>query len=336
MAAIPALRPQYANTTEDWGQLSASLGGILSDEPVSTVGSTNAKDYISPKYRVTFNSEIDGQKVYMEVSWDPAAKRWVVENPGSVAKYIATTNATTAKATLSPEDQQLLDLEIQQRQANLAKSQRDLATPTAQQQGSMQGAYEDLDATIEYIRNQWSTGQITAAEANKRMAQARQAFSDTISGSSAAKRASDAAGYRQTNAQIGAGMLNQRVSSGTGLANQLLSGADERFGKIYAGTGPDSMYNFNPFELAKKFTTELGGGEQAYNTAGQMVIGATAQGGADPSTPDYWLGSPNNPGDPGAPDDAGVEATDPMGRPWYPPSTPYGPDYPRSQTWPGG
>ena len=272
------------------------------------------------RYIVVFN---DGTEFTM--AWDPANEAWHVEDPGNAEKSDA------KSAAMTPEERRLTELEIAQREANLTKSQRDLAVAPEQKKGDLESAFSDLDATIEAIRQKWATGQITATEANRQMAQARQAFDSTISGASEFERQQADRNAALNRGQMGAGMLNQRVSSGTSMVNQLVAGANDAFGKMLPGGASDAALGFNPYRLAQRFTTEMGGGQQVYDAASQMVMGAAA----NPTAPGYWVGTEQEPGDPGS-QQADAEQTTPGGQPWYPPSVPYGPNYPASQSYPPG
>ncbi len=240
----------------------------------------------------------DGTSI--DITWDGDTGSWVVDDWSTLGDWYAKQEKATAASTdtRQPDQKESDRIALEQQRVNLAKSQQ----AAAPQPGAMQSAFEDVDKTIQYIQSQIASGKITLVEGNKLMVQAKQAFQDTLTGSTAAGRAKSAADYRQNNAQLGGSMLNQRVSSGTSMANQLVSGANDAFGKILPGTGSDSMFNFNPYRLAKNFVTDLGGGPGVYNSAAQMVQGAQGQPGDDPTQPGYWMGTPEQPGDPGIPE----------------------------------
>lgn len=246
------------------------------------------------------------------VSFNNDDGKWWTVDPGTVADV----EADTAKAKAATTDTRRPDqvesdrLSLEQQRVNLAKSQQ-AAQPDP---GKMQSAFEDASKTIDYIEAQIAANKMKPTDGYKLMAQVKQSIQDMMTGSTAAGRAKSAADYRQNNAQLGGSMLNQRVSSGTSMANNLAQGAQEAYGRMlpYTGKGEDPALQFNPWRMAEKFVTRLGGGQQTYDAAARMVQGAQGQGENDPSTPGYWLGTPENPGDPGAMDDQEAPGASPF------------------------
>jgi hypothetical protein len=174
--------------------------------------------------------------------------------------------APSRAAPLSAEDQRLKQLQIQ-------KAEQGLMSPYALAQQQTQEA-------ITAIQQQLARGEITVEEANRLMALTRANLEAAMQGTSPYQMEQDRLAAerseRQQRQSIASNIIDRSVSSGTSMANSLLSGASGIYGGILSSSKPPT--NFDPLAMAKAYTDELGGGPEMSQMA-QAILRGAMQGG---------------------------------------------------------
>jgi hypothetical protein len=179
---------------------------------------------------------------------------------------LPSTATAPQRAPRYPEEEQLARLQVQ-------KAQQDLMSPYALAQQQTQEA-------ITAIQQQLANGDITVEEANRLMALTRSNLEAAMQGTTPfqmdqARQQAERL-ERQQRENLAAQTLDRTVSSGTSMANALLSGASGIYGNMLNVGAP---LNFDPLAMAKGFVTDLGGGPQMSEMAQAILRGALSPGG---------------------------------------------------------
>jgi hypothetical protein len=142
--------------------------------------------------------------------------------------------------------------------------------------------FQDLQDGINAIEGMLSRGEIDYATANNYKQALRANFDAAMQGTTPYQQKQDADRRRAERMQSGQSLLNQRVSSGSGLAESLLNSAVNIVGNKNF-MDPSAVEGFSPFSGAFDYVTELGGGQGVYDAARQSVLaGMNDQ--SDPAT----------------------------------------------------
>ncbi len=285
----------------DWMRLIQEHGGIVGQAAAKTSAASD-NPLLGGATGAESGSQIiqfgDGTSITVHANIQSGGNgQIVVDDWGSLGTTLDAQAKQTASKQLSPEDQRIQQQTIESNDLSIAKQRRDLQT---QNKGAMQSAFEDAQATIDYIQSQMAAGRMTAAEANKAISQVQSSLESQVYGATPYQRTQADRDYQTNRAQIGTSLFNQRISSGTSIANELLGNTMDA---VKMGVGPG---DFNPFALSKSFVTDLGGGQATYDTASAMLQGASQpiqQPSMDELSPGYWFGTPEMPGDPGVSND---------------------------------
>lgn len=97
-------------------------------------------------------------------------------------------------------------------------------------------------------------------------------------------------------ATIGKDILNQRLSSGTSVANTLMSGFQQSLPALGAGMGERGPVAFNPFQWSEDFATKMQGGPEVSEFGKSLLMGlgqGGVQTGGQPATPGQAAIHPN-------------------------------------------
>ena len=176
--------------------------------------------------------------------------------------------AAPQRAPRYPEEIELDRLKIQQ-------MQQELMDPfsLAQQQ------YQQV---IQTIQEQLAAGELSVEEADRMVALSKANLEATLQGTSPWQmeqaRKAEERSERQQRQSLASGLVNQQMSSGSSMANSLLSGASGIYGGILKSS--NAPLNFDPLAMAKGFVTDMAGGPDMAQMAQAILRGALSpQGG---------------------------------------------------------
>lgn len=133
-----------------------------------------------------------------------------------------------------------------------------------------QQRFQDYHDGINTIEGMLTRGELTIDEANNYKGMLRQNFDAALQGTTPYQQQQDKLVRQQQRMVSGAGLLNQRVSSGSGLAESLLNSAVNIVGNPHF-MDPSAVAGFSPFSGAFDYVTQLGGGPDVYSAAAQAV-----------------------------------------------------------------
>jgi uncharacterized protein YoaH (UPF0181 family) len=224
-----------------------------------------------------------GGDLYVEDPTAPNGLRLVMRRP-------ATTTAT------DPLDRRYKELQIQRAEQDL----RDPFTLSLEQQ----------DQAIRTIQQQLASGQLSPKDADQLIDQVRAATSAGLQGTTPYQMQTD----RQSLAR---GVLGDRMSNASSLAQGLLSGATDMFSRVLSSSNPP--YNFDPFLMAKQYTDDLYGGPQMAETARAILMGALSGGQPAAALPTSAGYMPPQRQMPGVQAGSGVEQWRPLVAKYFPP-----------------
>jgi hypothetical protein len=176
----------------------------------------------------------------------------------------------------APLGRQLTPAELQLQELQVQKAQRDLANPFVLAQQQMAEA-------IGAIQRQIASGEIDPAEGERLIGLSRANIGAALAGTSpwqmeqakTQQKQFDQT-FQQQKAQqqqgLARGLLGDQLSTGSNMAQGLLSGLGGIYGKILGSSAPPT--NFNPLDMAKAFTYDMGGGQQMNDLAKNILMGA--------------------------------------------------------------
>jgi hypothetical protein len=136
-------------------------------------------------------------------------------------------------------------------------------------------AIQDMYDSIGTVQGMMESGKMSPAEASAYMDAFKQNLMASMQGTTPWQMKEGEQDEERQRADIGRALLNQRVSSGSGVAQSLIGLLGSVGGKLMA---PPGSIKFDPFAMAEGFTDRLGGGaetsELAKSLLGQLRPGA--------------------------------------------------------------
>jgi hypothetical protein len=129
---------------------------------------------------------------------------------------------------------------------------------------------QDLYLSIEDIRGRMTRGEMTPADGEKYITALRQNFEAALRGTTPYQEYLDRQTREQTRMTSGQSLLNQRVASGSGLAESLLNSAVGIVGNKNF-MDPSAVAGLSIFQGARDYVTDLGGGQGVYDAASGAV-----------------------------------------------------------------
>jgi hypothetical protein len=152
--------------------------------------------------------------------------------------------------------------------------------PNPAYQSKFQQSLSDYQNGISTLESQLARGEISVDDANSYKDALRKNFDAALQGTTPYDQYKDQQARQQQRMQSGQSLLNQRVASGSGLAQSLLSQAVGIVGNKNF-MDPSAVAGFSPFAGAADYVTQLGGGPDVYSQAANAVKAGL---GDDPAT----------------------------------------------------
>jgi hypothetical protein len=121
------------------------------------------------------------------------------------------------------------------------------------------------ETDIREIGNMIARGEIDQSQADRMLGLSRSNFEASLQGATPFQQ--------QTQKQnLASDILGRRMSTGSNMAQGLMSGANSIYGNILGGQNPPT--NFNPLMMAQGFTDQMGGGPELSALAKAVLSGA--------------------------------------------------------------
>lgn len=182
-----------------------------------------------------------------------------------------------ARAALARAQTGAIPSEIASREAQVGYTGA-LRRKTEQEMlGKQQLAFQQYFDAIQALQDMMAKGTIKPAEADAYMSLFKQNFESSMRGTTPFDEEKLKTETTTQRGQIGRDVLNQRLQSGTSMANTLIGLLGSTAGKLAPLPGGQPL-NFNPFAMAKSFTADIGGGPQVSSIAQQLLQGLIPQG----------------------------------------------------------
>lgn len=232
----------------------------LPDEPVATgagnktVVNRNGKAYIYDADTGTFTPAAGLPDESTRTTHAIGRRLVTLDQQGNVVSSVDFT---------TPEEAAQAQLNLQKGQLDIQKAQRDLLPQALQ---VMQGLHE----TITQLQGMYEKGQIELPEMNAYVQLAKDAANAQLRGTTPAEEAAATARARHEDQTLGMNLLNQRLVSGTGLANTLMSSALGP--NIMLRPGQTSL-GVDPLASLGPLLNQLGGGADIPGYARGLLMG---------------------------------------------------------------
>lgn len=142
--------------------------------------------------------------------------------------------------------------------------------PNPAYQSKFQQSLADYQSAIGTIESQLASGALTIEQANQYKTALKSNLDAALQGTTPYQQWQDQQRRATERMQSGQSLLNQRVASGSGMAESLLNSAIGIVGNKNF-MDPSAVAGFTPFAGARDYVTELGGGQGVYDAAAQAV-----------------------------------------------------------------
>lgn len=130
---------------------------------------------------------------------------------------------------------------------------------------------QDYYDSVRQIQGMIERGDMTPAEADAYMERFRANMEAALRGTTPFEQQRAQEQEKRQRAEIGRDILNQRLTTGTSLATSLLSGFQQALPYLGAGLPRGETLTFDPFAIARSFTTEMQGGQEVGDLARALL-----------------------------------------------------------------
>lgn len=141
---------------------------------------------------------------------------------------------------------------------------------------------QDYIDSVQTVQGMIERGEMQPAQAEAYMELFRENLKAALQGTDPFTIKKTQAQQTTERAKMGQEILGERLRTGTSLANTLISTLSNNLKTLGWGLRPGETINFDPFAIARTFSDEMGGGQEASGLAKQLLMGL--QGGQQQAT----------------------------------------------------
>ena len=154
------------------------------------------------------------------------------------------------------------------------KNYREPAAPKTAEPTGVAALFQSQHDAIERIRVLLASGQMTPAEADQYITSIKSYTTAALAGTTPYQQERNKVTDEQARRELGRSILNQRVASGSSLAQGLISAASSAASGTLAPRDGRRL-RFDPFGSAERYVDRMGGGPEVGALGKELLTGAT-------------------------------------------------------------
>lgn len=271
----------YDRVTKQYMQPAGPVEATLPEAPKSPIISTTVP-YL-PRYNP--DASITGYEWLENPNYVPPASAtktdqwqdpmdgsiWIIDSQGDKLKQLSPAIPGWAPGLgvrapqQAPQRAPRYPEEIEEARLRNEQLRRDLTNPLLLGQ-------QQLNEAISLIQGQIAAGELDPAEGERQLGLARAHLSAALQGTTPWQMEQAKRDASQQQANLAQRLLADQLGTGASMAQGLLSGLGGIYGNILQSSKPP--VNFNPLEMAKAFTGDVGGGQEMNQLARNVLLGA--------------------------------------------------------------